>query len=196
MEIEDKLQNLILQQYENPHENETCTCGLGNRLVKCKSDGCFQYQTSCKECFVARHRHNPFHWALVWDMTKRIWVKTDYSTLSEDAYIQLGHLDDQRACPGTKTSNPLMVTHINGIHVTQIRFCGCIGAPDKISQLMLAELFPATPTDPRSAFTFTVLKHFHMHNLQSKCGAFDYILSLRRLTDNVFTSKVSVSKDQ
>ena len=58
---------------------------------------------------------------------------------------------------------------------------------------MHSQLFPATTQDPKTAFTFSVLKDFHMHNLQSKCGAFDYMLSLRRLTDNVFTNKVPVS---
>jgi hypothetical protein len=84
------------------------------------------------------------------------------------------------------------VVHTNGIHATRIRVCGCLGAPEKVTQLMQSQLFPATTQDPKTAFTFSVLKNFHMHNLQSKCGAFDYMLSLRRLTDNVFTNKVPV----
>jgi hypothetical protein len=84
------------------------------------------------------------------------------------------------------------VVHTNGVHATRVRICGCSGAADKLSQLMHSQLFPATSQDPKTAFTFSVLKDFHMHNLQSKCGAFDYMLSLRRLTDNVFTTKVPV----
>jgi hypothetical protein len=196
MQIEDHIQDLILQRYGNPHEHETCSCGQGTRTVKCRYDGCLQYPISCQQCFINSHRNNPFHWALVWNTATGVWVKKDYSELSENSFIQLGHQYDQKVCSGTKSAVPIKITHTNGMHISRVRFCGCIDAPDKVSQLVLAELFPATPTEPRSAFTFAVLKHFHMHNLQSKCGAFDYVLSLRRLTDNVFTSKVPVSKDK
>jgi hypothetical protein len=58
---------------------------------------------------------------------------------------------------------------------------------------MRARLFPGTTLDPKTAFTFDVLKEFSMLNLQSKCGAFDYMKSLRRLTDNVSTRTLPVS---
>jgi hypothetical protein len=58
---------------------------------------------------------------------------------------------------------------------------------------MDARLFPLTPLDPKSAITFIALREFHMHGLQSKSAAFDYVLSLRRMTDNVLTHNVPVS---
>lgn len=57
---------------------------------------------------------------------------------------------------------------------------------------MRARLFPATTQDPRTAFSFAVLKQFHLHNLESKKAAYDYLGALRRLTDNAFTADVSV----
>jgi hypothetical protein len=39
---------------------------------------------------------NPFHWALVWDTATRVWVKKDYSELSENSFIQLGHQHDKK----------------------------------------------------------------------------------------------------
>ena len=195
MDIESILQYHVLRHYGNPHEHEVCTCGKGKRLVQCRYDGCFQYPTSCSDCFISAHRNNPLHWALKWDTEKQFWVQHDISELSATFAIQLGHVFDNEAspCSGSGSSIPFIITHTNGVHSTRLRFCGCLSAEDKVPQLMAAQLFPGTPSEPESAFTFAVLKHFHMHNLQSKCGAFDYMLSIRRLTDNVFTSKVPVS---
>ena len=192
MAIEEKLQKLIFAGYANPHEDEDCRCGLGKRIAQC--DGCFQYPPSCISCFISHHRYNPFHWVLLWDHAKRYWRKCEYTDLSEDCAVQLGHAGECVTCPWSKSAIRFRVIHTNGVHTTKLRFCGCLAAPDKLTQLMHAKLFPGTPSDPRSAYTFAVLKEFHMHNLQSKCGAFDYIVSLRRLTDNVFTNKVPVSQ--
>ncbi|KIM35704.1 hypothetical protein M413DRAFT_51930, partial [Hebeloma cylindrosporum] len=51
---------------------------------------------------------------------------------------------------------------------------------------MRARLFPATMTQPTTAFTFRVLQQFHIHHLVSKESAYDFVGSLRRLTDNAF----------
>ncbi|KAK7006975.1 hypothetical protein R3P38DRAFT_2554914 [Favolaschia claudopus] len=55
---------------------------------------------------------------------------------------------------------------------------------------MRARLFPATMKETKSAFTFTVLKECHLHNLESKKASYDYMGALRRLTDNSFTADV------
>ena len=57
---------------------------------------------------------------------------------------------------------------------------------------MRARLFPATTRDTKTAFTFKVLKEFHLHNLESKKAAYDYLGAIRRLTDNAFTADVPV----
>jgi hypothetical protein len=190
--IEDTLQDILLERYANPHESETCRCGGGQRLVHCRN--CFRYETSCALCFAKAHHHLPFHWAFIWDSGKGHFIKHDYSSLSEDCAIQLGdHIHGAAPCDPTRSATLFTIVHSNGIHATRIRFCRCPGAPDKVTQLMRSQLFPGTHQDPKTGFTFEVLKQFHMHNLQSKCGAFDFILSLRRLTDNVFTARVPVS---
>lgn len=194
MEQEDLIQSAILVRYGNPHQDETCACRSGKRLVRCRWDGCFQYPTSCEKCFVENHRFNPFHWALVWDASKQVWIKKDYSELLSDNFIQLGHVGEGKKCSGSSPI-PFQISHTNGIHSTCINFCGCPFAKGKLEQLILADLFPSTPSDtPRSAFTICLLKHFRMHNLQSKCGAFDFMTSIRRLTNGTFTSKVHVCR--
>lgn len=133
MSQENLIQNLILQRYENPHENDICACNNGLCLVKCRWDGCYQYPTSCEECFVKYHRHNPFHWALVWDTKKKVWNKRDYSEVIEGNFIQIGHVGEDKACSGSSPIN-FKITHTNGVHSTRVNFCGC---PDR----------PVRPTD-------------------------------------------------
>jgi len=195
MALEERLQELILRSYDNPYADKLCKCGKGFCLVSCRYDGCFRYPISCESCYVKEHYRNPFHWALVWLPDKAIWVQRDFSQLCGGSAIQLEH-HDGLPCSGTKNDTGFIITHTNGVHDTRVRFCGCLDAPDHIEQLMNASLFPATTLDHKSAFTHAVLKQFHMHNLQSKCGAYDYIYSLRRLTDNVTTVKVPVSHFQ
>ncbi|KAJ7743476.1 hypothetical protein DFH07DRAFT_964111 [Mycena maculata] len=61
---------------------------------------------------------------------------------------------------------------------------------DRVAQLLNARLFPCTFSEPKSAITFNALKQFQIHHLESKVAAFDYCGSLRRLSDNAFTSSV------
>jgi hypothetical protein len=63
-----------------------------------------------------------------------------------------------------------------------------------MEQLMRRRLFPATLKRPTMAFTFNVLHQFHLHHLESKESAHDFIGALRRLTDNAFAHEVSVSQ--
>lgn len=190
MAMEDNIQARIFSHYENPLKDQLCKCGRGHRVVKCRWDGCFQYPTSCAWCYVDYHRYNPFHWALVWDVEKGFWVKHDYSevTTEADTCINLCHMDEDKGCPWSSSSLPFQVTHTNGIHSLRVRFCECPEiAPSRVDQLLSVQLFPYTPTDPQSAFTFAILKQFRMHNYQSKCGAYDFITSIRRFTNNVHT---------
>ncbi|KAJ6550379.1 hypothetical protein DFH09DRAFT_1501297 [Mycena vulgaris] len=51
-------------------------------------------------------------------------------------------------------------------------------------QLLAVRLFPATFKQPQTAFTFTVLKQFHIQSLASKKSAYEYVEALCKLTDN------------
>ncbi|KAJ7212369.1 hypothetical protein C8J57DRAFT_1539218 [Mycena rebaudengoi] len=55
---------------------------------------------------------------------------------------------------------------------------------------MQAGYFPATTRNPVTAFSFEILKRFHLASLESKSAAYDYIGTLRRLTDNCQTADV------
>ena len=61
-----------------------------------------------------------------------------------------------------------------------------------MQQLLRSQLFPATVDQPTTAFTFNVLREYHIHSLESKKSAYSYMGALRRLTDNTFTLDVPV----
>src|SRR5262245_4669702 len=128
-------------------------------------------------------------WAQVWDSDHGYFMRHDLSALG--FVIHLGHNGER--CPNSAHDVFFTVVDSNGVHSTKLSFCGCIGSGERFEQLARARLFPGTTRDPRTAFTFTVLKEFHLHNLESKKAAYDYLGALRRLSDNVFTADVSVS---
>ena len=184
----------MFSHHENPREHTTCDCGRGLCIVKCYD--CFQYPVLCKSCFIETHCRAPLHWAYIWSGS-RCFQRFDYTAVASnehhpDTAIQLGHLGEP--CPNPGTTVGFIIVHINGIHSTKIRYCECYDIyPDKLIQLMHARLFHGTASNPGLAFTFEVLEQFHIHNLQSKCGAYDYTLSLRRLSDDAFTDHIPVS---
>jgi glucokinase len=118
----------------------------------------------------------------------------DYTAVlpeGEGVAIQLCHAKK----PCSINTRPLQFTlvHNNGIHPSRIRYCLCSDI-DRSSQLLRVNLFPATPEQPETAFTFAALATFRMHNLQSKVTAFDWMTSLRWMTEEVSSPKVAVSE--
>lgn len=85
-----------------------------------------------------------------------------------------------------------MIDH-NGQHNLAIAFCGCdqaAAAGCSYEQLLRRQLFPATHTDPNTAFTFRMLEHYHIQSLQGKISMFDYYESIERMTDNTGIHKL------
>lgn len=140
------------------------------------------------------HKHLPYHWAQVWDPTVGHFVRKDISTLLDgNNALHLNHSGDKCPHPLGDINSKFIIVHSNGVHATLLRFCNCPDAPCKVDQLMSARLFPSTTRGPISAFSFAMLKEYHIHSLQSKTSAYDYFAAIQRLTDNVFTQDVPVS---
>ncbi|KAJ3994816.1 hypothetical protein F5050DRAFT_1809260 [Lentinula boryana] len=78
--------------------------------------------------------------------------------------IPLGH--DGNRCPYATTPLLMTLVDVGGVHTTRVTFY------------------------PQSAFTLNLLQQWDLFNLQSKITAYQFMLSLRRLTDNVFTGNV------
>ncbi|KAJ6466512.1 hypothetical protein DFH09DRAFT_956689 [Mycena vulgaris] len=170
-----------------------CPCATGAICeVQCRN--CMQYAASCRACFIATHRNNPFHWAEVWDESKGFFVRHNMSALGQP--LQLGHHGNRCAFP----TKPMVFEIIaeTGPQALNIQFCGHFKEAgdegkqlvDRVDQLLNARLFPCTFEETQSAVTFNALKQFQLHHLESKVAAFDYCGALRRLSDNTFTASV------
>ncbi|KAG1782095.1 hypothetical protein EV702DRAFT_1041810 [Suillus placidus] len=74
----------------------------------------------------------------------------------------------------------------SGIHTHKIKYYTCADAPTADIQLCQMGLFPASFTQPKTAFTFGVLDDFLLDNLECGMSAMNYYNKLRRMTTSVF----------
>jgi hypothetical protein len=145
-------------------------CGRDPRTTQCKD--CLQQMLTCEGCFVRDHRLLPSHWAEVWDAKQGCFICKDISQLGAGNIIQLGHGGDVCCKPHGTCSFTIVDT--NGIHATHLAFCGCTVA-NNVEKLMQAGLFPGTTREPKTAFTFKLLKEYHLHSLEFKKSAYRYM---------------------
>ena len=86
-----------------------------------------------------------------------------------------------------------MVLAPNGIHIVAIDFCGCVGAPSHHVQLLEVGWWPSTPLDPQTAATMSVLRLFHVTNLQGQVTPTDFYRTLEQLSTGDGLTKLPVS---
>lgn len=146
---------------------------------------------ACSDCFIDHHAGRYTHWAHVWNDAVGCFVRQDISCLGY--VIDLGH--DGKPCPHAVPNSDLFfhIVDINGVHDTKLRFCNCVPKVDRASQLLKHKLFPATFPQPKMAFTFHLLDFYNILHVEGKISAYDFIGSIRRMTDNSFTRIVTVS---
>ncbi|KAF8197291.1 hypothetical protein K438DRAFT_1933798 [Mycena galopus ATCC 62051] len=87
-------------------------------------------------------------------------------------------------------SRILTVIHDNGIHVVDVDFCGCTGAPSEVAQLLNIGWYPATHKEPATAATLSLLRRFHKLNLQARIPAYDFYNTVVLLTNGAGSRKV------
>jgi hypothetical protein len=186
----ERLQELLLDVKSDPLVQSDCPCTRSQkRTTRCLD--CSFYGVSCNECFIDAHRNLPTHWAEVWDVERGFFIRHDISSLRSQGYAtHLGH--HGACCPSADKEVLFILVDTNGIHNTKFCFCNCAGAPDRVEQLMRVRMFPATMRRPTMAFTFNLLHQFHLHHLESKASAYDFIGALRRITDNAFAKDTPV----
>ena len=83
--------------------------------------------------------------------------------------------------------------HTNGIHQVKVNFCGCRLGFELRTQLLRFGWWPATPLNPRSAASFTVLRQFQYLNLQGNITAYDFYRGLEFQTDGRLSTDLPVS---
>lgn len=188
-EQETRLLNLMFELESDNDIDAPCSCGRGTTAnMRCQE--CINFTPCCRLCICEAHVHEPFHW--VQKYHQGFFVKEDLGSVG--LVIFLGHGGERcKNMVSGRQSTSLTVVHHNGIHKSKVAWCDCLGCGDRVDQLMRARLFPATLTNPQTVFTFQMLNQAHVHILQSKKSSYDYIWSLQRLTNNVFTDDVPVS---
>ncbi|KJA14195.1 hypothetical protein HYPSUDRAFT_150698 [Hypholoma sublateritium FD-334 SS-4] len=173
---------------------EDCPCGRldtgGTRTkatIKCMD--CSLSAPACSLCFIDEHVARYTHWANIWNDEIGCYTRQDISCLGY--VINLGH--GGRPCPDTIPNSDIFfhIVDTNGVHNTKIRFCGCLPKLDRASQLLKHQLFPATMSRPTMAFTFRLMDFYNVVHVEGKISAYDFIGSIRRTTDNVFTHNVT-----
>jgi hypothetical protein len=177
---------------------------------------CFGQPLHCHSCCLEVHSSLPFHSIEKW--TGKFFKKTSLNT--EGFILHLGH--GGLCCPANVTSatnsevaedggyemldevlleaweprdtRTLVIVDISRVHQLDVSWCCCEGAPDHATQLFQHCLFPASTSQPSTAFTFAVLNYFHVDAVECKTSASNFFSKLRRLTDFSSPQSVPVSK--
>ena len=178
---------------------------------------CFGKPLLCHSCCLAAHSSLPFHSIEKW--TGEFFKKTSLNT--EGFVLRLGHggLDcPENIVPSAESEahedgehgvvgevlletweprdkRALVVVDVSGVHQLVVSWCCCQGAPDHGVQLFEHDLFPASTIKPSTAFTFAVLKYFHVDAVECKTSASNFFNKLRRLTEFSNPQSVPVSDD-
>jgi hypothetical protein len=151
---------------------------------------CDSHHATCKACIVERHALLPLHRIRRWDGSHY-----KLESLSQLGLIfHVGH--GEKRCPHEVTAENmslLTILDITGLHSVRIGWCRCASAPSPYRQLLTHEMVPSTVLRPRTAFTFRVLKLFHMFTHVCRMSAWDFCQSMLQLTDNVDTGTLPVS---
>ncbi|KAI9060950.1 hypothetical protein FKP32DRAFT_1576966 [Trametes sanguinea] len=176
-----------------PFKHQRCSkCGdpsqANEATIRCST--CSPGPLHCPACVVQAHADTPYHRVQRWNG-----LMFEHTTLTAlGQVVQLGHRHEGRSC-----ANPIparkdfSVIDLNGRHNISLMFCGCDGAAsagDHVQQLLRFDLYPATDCEPNTAFTFTLLEHYHIQSLQGKISMYDYYTSLERMTDNTGTARL------
>ncbi|KAJ7921959.1 hypothetical protein B0H13DRAFT_1866198 [Mycena leptocephala] len=183
-----KIQQAILATFTHTQIGTPCDCGDANVIFRCVE--CFNAPLWCRRCIIMEHRYNPFHHVEKWDGRRfaRDSLNVEAGQLESPMQTHLaskGHLPCPNANPKRLDVRDFTIIDHNGFHNRRLQFCGCSRSVlEAWQQLIAVRLFPATFKQPRTAFTFTALKQFHIHSLTSKKSAYDYMKALCKLTDN------------
>ncbi|KAJ7494558.1 hypothetical protein B0H11DRAFT_1716969 [Mycena galericulata] len=170
-------------------------CAEANPTWRCGD--CFGNRMLCTHCVIERHRDEPLHLLEEWE--------DDYFSprTCRDLGLryQIGHPRGEE-CPFVHLMRPtkkvkarvdekgFVVLHNNAIHVLDVDFCGCPGAVSEVDQLLNIGWYPATPKDPSTAATLSLLRRFHKLNLQARLPAYDFYNTLVILTNAAGLLKV------
>ncbi|KAJ7503595.1 hypothetical protein B0H11DRAFT_1710585 [Mycena galericulata] len=188
-------QSHVLASFAHKDLGKPCRCSApaAETIYRCLE--CYKSPLYCKKCVVDVHQHTPFHHIEQWN--EKHFVRASLADLGLILYTCPTSLIGR--CPQvsdrSKNSQIMTLGEHNGFHTVEVEYCSCtagIGALalPLVEQLLAVRLFPASFKSPKTVFTWTVMKQFHIHCLASKKSAYDYIKALCKLTDNAFSHNI------
>ncbi|KAE9393946.1 hypothetical protein BT96DRAFT_943519 [Gymnopus androsaceus JB14] len=100
--------------------------------------------------------------------------------------LELGGYTKEKPCLMVSIASlgTLNVVDKSGIQNIMVQYCTCHLADTHCQQLLCAQLWPATISNPKTAVSFDCLEHFQMLNLMTKTSSSEFYKTLERLTDN------------
>ncbi|KAL0571368.1 hypothetical protein V5O48_010593 [Marasmius crinis-equi] len=156
-------------------------CGTAEGVAfRCRS--CADGLHYCQSCIVDRHWERPTDRVEFWNGS--YFERKPLKTLG--MFIQLGHSPRQPCRCFQQAREGFVLVEIDYIQEVSVRFCTCqrrevVG--EFYQQLLRRSLFPATISNPHTAFTFRTLRHFHTLTLTSKVMMYDFYNAAERSTD-------------
>ncbi|KAH6913566.1 hypothetical protein BKA70DRAFT_1218492 [Coprinopsis sp. MPI-PUGE-AT-0042] len=211
------LDEILLNEVSRTRNCTRCSESVDewSELWRCKD--CFSTPVYCRDCCRDAHKNNPFHRVEVWNKTHftPTWLWRTGLTVSlcsdRQCSPSLDGLTDIRGLPdpgditfGAKplfrvasdSVRSLTVVHTNGIHHILAAFCCCAshegGEPHpQDTQLLRASLYPASDKDVRTVFTFAMLDHYLLDNLECYTSSLHFFSKLKRLTNEVYPKGVA-----
>ena len=201
--------------HERLPKNDSCRhCKTKPGQFQCTD--CFGQPLLCHSCCLTTHSSLPFHSIEKW--TGDFFKKTSLN--AEGFILHLGH--GGLCCPANVASaaepevaedklddvvdevllegweprdaRTLVIVDVSRVHQLNVSWCCCQNAPDHSSQLFEHSLFPASTSQPSTAFTFAVLEYFHVDAVECKTSASNFFNKLCRLTDFSSPQSVPMSK--
>jgi len=194
--IRDAYVSEILGREQPPPDMLCPMCQSEQGFLRCKD--CFSRNVLCHDCCLTIHQESPFHLIEKW--TGSFFQAT---SLNEEGFtLNLCHNgvsclgpQSQTGTQGTKQADnkkSLVVVDVSGVHQLQISWCQCEDAPAADIQLLRNDLFPATISNPSTAFTFRLLNYFYIDSVECKTSALSFFSKLRRLTNDSDPDSVPV----
>jgi CxC2 like cysteine cluster associated with KDZ transposases len=205
LKFRDEFQHEILAAEAFPTNSPCSGCNQSKDAVYRCLD-CFHPRIFCQECCLMEHARHPFHRIQKW--TGKFFNSTTLESMG--FVLHLGHGGSK--CPTIQersgdvlekrsedVSKDLIaqqhftVVDIGQVHSHTITWCICSTAPHPRYQLLRMGLYPATPFQPKTAFTFRLLEYFHVDAMECHTSYQAFFNKLRRLSNYYDPNSIKVS---
>lgn len=117
-------------------------------------------------------------------------VDLDWEDMDEEEDMVAAYEDEEAKVEVVE--DVMVLVHTTGIFQHRVRWCTCVGCPERHIQLLHMDLFSCSIKRPRTAFTFDVLDHYYADAMECKTSGKSFYSKLQRLTNNAFPYMVPV----